>query len=191
MATLRIAFLSALVLELLATLGVALVAVSIGLRLVFGEISLTTGLTVLLLAPDVYWPLRRIGVEFHAAQDGRTAADKAFELIEACPNTVPGSRMVSARGAEIVLDRLSVAGRDGCRPNDLSAVIRPGRVTVLTGGNGAGKSTALQAITGLTAATSGASHRGRDRSRRSRTERMVAAGVLAAAAPGTGPRNCR
>ena len=81
MATLRIAFLSALVLELLATLGVALVAVSIGLRLVFGEMSLTTGLTVLLLAPDVYWPLRRIGVEFHAAQDGRTAADKAFALI--------------------------------------------------------------------------------------------------------------
>ena len=60
MATLRIAFLSALVLELLATLGVAMVAVSIGLRLVFGEISLTAGLTVLLLAPDVYWPLRRM-----------------------------------------------------------------------------------------------------------------------------------
>ena len=155
MATLRIAFLSALVLELLATLGVALVAVSIGLRLVFGEISLTTGLTVLLLAPDVYWPLRRIGVEFHAAQDGRAAADKAFELIEASPDTVPGSRVVSARGAEIVLDKLSVAGRDGWRPNDLSAVIRPGQVTVLTGGNGAGKSTALQAIAGLTTATSG------------------------------------
>ena len=62
MATLRIAFLSALVLELLATLGVALVAVSIGLRLVFGEMTLATGLTVLLLAPDVFWPLRRVGV---------------------------------------------------------------------------------------------------------------------------------
>jgi ATP-binding cassette subfamily C protein CydD len=69
------------VLELLATLGVALVAVSIGLRLVFGEMSLATGLTVLLLAPDVFWPMRRIGVEFHAAQDGRTAADQAFALI--------------------------------------------------------------------------------------------------------------
>ncbi|GAA1442097.1 thiol reductant ABC exporter subunit CydD [Mycobacterium cookii] len=155
MATLRIAFLSALVLELLATLGVALVAVSVGLRLVFGEISLSTGLTVLLLAPDVYWPLRRIGVEFHAAQDGRAAADRAFELIDSCPNTITGSRVVSARGAEIVLDGLSVAGRDGCRPNDLSAVLRPGRVTVLTGPNGAGKSTALQVIAGLTTATSG------------------------------------
>jgi ATP-binding cassette subfamily C protein CydD len=155
MATLRIAFLSALVLELLATLGVAMVAVSIGLRLVFGEISLTAGLTVLLLAPDVYWPLRRIGVEFHAAQDGRAAADKAFALIEDSASPVPGSRTVSARGATIVLDGLSVAGRDGLCPDDLSAVIRPGQVTVLTGANGSGKSTTLQVIAGITAATNG------------------------------------
>jgi ATP-binding cassette, subfamily C, bacterial CydD len=155
MATLRIAFLSALVLELLATLGVALIAVSIGLRLVFGEISLSTGLTVLLLAPDVYWPLRRIGVEFHAAQDGRAAADKAFALIEDRAVAVPGSRTVSARGAAIVLEKLSVAGRDGFCPHNLSAVVQPGQLTVLTGANGAGKSTALQAIAGITTATFG------------------------------------
>ena len=155
MATLRIAFLSALVLELLATLGVALVAVSIGLRLVFGEISLSTGLTVLLLAPDVYWPLRRIGVEFHAAQDGRAAADKAFALIEDRAVAVPGSRTVSAGGAAIVLEKLSVAGRDGFCPHNLSAVVQPGQLTVLTGANGAGKSTALQAIAGITTATCG------------------------------------
>jgi ATP-binding cassette, subfamily C, bacterial CydD len=155
MATLRIAFLSALVLELLATLGVALIAVSIGLRLVFGEISLTTGLTVLLLAPDVYWPLRRIGVEFHAAQDGRAAADRAFALIEDSATRAPGTRTVSARGAVIVLEELGVAGRDGLCPHHLSAVIRPCRVTVLTGANGAGKSTTLQVIAGITAATNG------------------------------------
>jgi ATP-binding cassette subfamily C protein CydD len=155
MATLRIAFLSALVLELLATLGVAMIAVGIGLRLVFGEISLTTGLTVLLLAPDVYWPLRRIGVEFHAAQDGRAAADKAFALIEGAPAAVRGARRVSARGAVIVLDELSVVGRDGLCPHRLRAVVQPGQVTVLTGANGAGKSTALQVIAGITAATSG------------------------------------
>jgi ATP-binding cassette subfamily C protein CydD len=158
-ATLRIAFLSALVLELLATLGVAVIAVSIGLRLVFGQISLTAGLTVLLLAPDVYWPLRRIGVAFHAAEDGRTAADKAFALIENSATdselTVPGSRTVAARGAAILLDKLSVAGRDGLAPRDLSAVIEPGRVTVLTGANGTGKSTTLQVIAGITAATTG------------------------------------
>ena len=82
MATLRITFLSALVLELLATLGVALVAVSVGLRLVFGEVELAAGLTALLLAPEVFWPLRRVGAEFHAAQDGKTAAEKAFALLD-------------------------------------------------------------------------------------------------------------
>jgi ATP-binding cassette, subfamily C, bacterial CydD len=155
MATLRIAFLSALVLELLATLGVAVVAVGIGMRLLFGQISLTAGLTVLLLAPDVYWPLRRIGVEFHAAQDGRTAADKAFALIEDSAVAAPGSQTVAARGAVIRLDKLSVAGRDGLCPRDLNAEIEPGQVTVLTGANGAGKSTTLEVIAGITAATTG------------------------------------
>ena len=155
MATLRIAFLSALVLELLATLGLALVAVSIGLRLLFGEMSLATGLTVLLLAPDVYWPLRRIGVEFHAAQDGRTAADKAFALIGEPGTPTVRERSVVARGARIRVEKLGVAGRDGLSPDDLSAVIEPGRVTVLTGRNGAGKTTSLQVIAGLTVPTAG------------------------------------
>jgi ATP-binding cassette, subfamily C, bacterial CydD len=155
MATLRIAFLSALVLELLATLGVALIAVGIGLRLVFGEMTLTTGLTVLLLAPDVYWPLRRIGVEFHAAQDGRTAADKAFALIGEPAIPRLRNRTVAARGAEIRLEKLGVVGRDGHAPRDLTASIEPGRVTVLTGRNGAGKSTTLQAIARVTVPSSG------------------------------------
>lgn len=155
MATLRIAFLSALVLELLATLCIALIAVSIGLRLVFGEITLTAGLTVLLLAPDVYWPLRRIGVEFHAAQDGKAAANKAFALIDGSADRLPGRRTVCAQGAPIRVANLGVVGRDGFAPRDLTALIEPGRVTVLTGGNGAGKSTTLQVIAGLTAATAG------------------------------------
>jgi ATP-binding cassette subfamily C protein CydD len=132
-----------------------MVAVGVGMRLVFGGISLTTGLTVLLLAPDIYRPLRRIGVEFHAAQDGRAAADKAFALIEDSALVVAGTRAVSVRGAVIVLDKLSVAGRDGFRPNELSAVIQPGQVTVLTGANGAGKTTTLQVIAGITPATEG------------------------------------
>jgi len=155
MATLRIAFLSALVLELLATLGVALIAVGIGLRLVFGEMTLATGLTVLLLAPDVYWPLRRIGVEFHAAQDGRAAADEAFALIGQPTTSRARTQTVTARGARIRLEHLIVAGRDGGAPRDLNAVIDPGTVTVLTGRNGAGKSTTLQVIAGITAPSSG------------------------------------
>src|SRR6202012_5467992 len=94
-------------------------------------------------------------VEFHAAQDGRAAADKAFALIEDSATPPPGTRTVSARGAVIVLDGLSVAGRDGYRPYGLSAGIQPGRVTVLTGANGTGKSTTLQVITGITAASNG------------------------------------
>ncbi len=98
MATLRIAFLSALVLELLATLGVALVAVGVGLRLVFGEITLSAGLTALLLAPEVFWPLRRVGMEFHAAQDGKTAADKAFRLLDTLRSLPPArQRRTDAR----------------------------------------------------------------------------------------------
>ncbi|MDT5283817.1 MAG: ATP-binding cassette, subfamily bacterial CydD [Mycobacterium sp.] len=136
MATLRIAFLSALVLELLATLGVALVAVGVGLRLVFGEVTLSAGLTALLLAPEVFWPLRRVGIEFHAAQDGKTAADKAFRLLDALGAPPAGTRTVTAAGATIRIDALD-------------ADIEPGLVTVLTGPNGIGKTTLLQTILGL------------------------------------------
>ena len=108
MATLRITFLSALVLELLATLGVALVAVSVGLRLVYGEIDLAAGLTVLLLAPEVFWPLRRVGVEFHAAQDGKTAADKAFALLDDAPRRPHAGHAGRPTGTSIRLDGLSV-----------------------------------------------------------------------------------
>lgn len=155
MATLRIAFLSSLVLELIATLGVALVAVSIGLRLLGRDLTLSTGLTVLLLAPDVFWPLRRVGTEFHAAQNGKTAADKAFALIGANADAPDGTRTVQTAGATIRLNDISVAGRDGVSPAGLSARIAAGGVTVLTGPNGAGKSTALQVIAGLISPTEG------------------------------------
>ena len=155
MATLRITFLSALVLELLATLGVALVAVSVGLRLVFGEVELSTALTALLLAPEVFWPLRRVGTEFHAAQDGKTAAEKAFGMLDAAPAPIGGTLAVSTAGASIRLEDVTVDGRDGAAPHRLTADVEPGSVTVLTGPNGAGKSTTLQVILGLTKPTSG------------------------------------
>lgn len=155
METLRIAFLSAAVLELIATLGVALVAVNVGLRLVFGEMTLVAALTALLLAPEVFWPLRRVGVQFHAAQDGKAAADAALRLLEAEPVRRAGTQAITAGAIEIELQRLTVRGRDGAAPDGLSASIRAGAVTVLTGPNGAGKSTALQAILGLVPADGG------------------------------------
>jgi ATP-binding cassette, subfamily C, bacterial CydD len=153
MATLRIAFMSALVLELLATLGVALVAVSVGLRLVFGDLALSTALTALLLAPEVFWPLRRVGTEFHAAQDGQAAAAKAMDLLDVVAAPNPGRMIASA--TSIRLEAVGVAGRDGSAPRDLTVDVAPGSVTVLTGPNGSGKSTALEVMLGLTPPTSG------------------------------------
>ncbi|WP_319445551.1 MULTISPECIES: thiol reductant ABC exporter subunit CydD [unclassified Mycobacterium] len=153
MATLRIAFMSALVLELLATLGVALVAVSVGLRLVYGDLALSTALTALLLAPEVFWPLRRVGTEFHAAQDGQTAAAKAMALLDEVAPSAPGR--IVARTATIRLESVGVAGRDGTAPRDLTVDVTPGSVTVLTGPNGSGKSTALEVMLGLTPPTFG------------------------------------
>nr|WP_228537015.1 thiol reductant ABC exporter subunit CydD [Nocardia sp. XZ_19_231] len=170
MRALRIAFLSSMVLESLATLSVALIAVAIGLRLVFGEMALYSGLVALILAPEVYWPLRQVGEKFHAAQDGMAAADRAFAVLEpplrdgsAPPRAAwgevigSGSRPAAVAGlpdagvgpARITLRGLSVAARTGTAPDQLTAVLEPGLVTVLTGPNGCGKSTTVQAILGL------------------------------------------
>ncbi|ACZ31287.1 ABC transporter, CydDC cysteine exporter (CydDC- E) family, permease/ATP-binding protein CydD [Xylanimonas cellulosilytica DSM 15894] len=83
MGTLRVAFLSGMVLELLTTLSVAVVAVGVGLRLVHGSMTLTAGLAVIMLAPEVYLPLRAVGAQFHASTDGLAAASSAFALLEA------------------------------------------------------------------------------------------------------------
>lgn len=150
MQALRVAFLSGAVLEFLATLSVALVAVSIGLRLVHGEMGLYGGVLALILAPEVYLPLRNAGAQFHNSEAGTASAREIFEIIEggATPRPV-GTRSVAVAGAKIVVAGLGVHGRDGWAPHDLSATIRPGRLTVLTGPNGAGKSTVLSTILGL------------------------------------------
>jgi ATP-binding cassette subfamily C protein CydD len=136
MATMRIAFLSALVLELLATLGVALVAVSVGMRLVYGHIPLTAALTALLLAPEVFWPLRRVGAAFHSSQDGKTAVAAAFRFLDTAQPPPTGTSALPDHALTIEVDAPEM-------------VAEPGRVTVLTGPNGIGKSTLLQAILGL------------------------------------------
>ncbi|GAB0101859.1 thiol reductant ABC exporter subunit CydD [Nocardia sp. JMUB6875] len=158
MSALRLAFLSSMVLELLATLCVALVAVSIGMRLVFGHMGLYAGVLALILAPEVYLPLRAVGERFHAAQDGMAAAERAFAIIE--PDTDQPADAVPAERrnihGHIDIRNLTVKSRDGYAPDRLSADILPGAITVLTGPNGCGKSTALQAILGLLTPDSGA-----------------------------------
>ncbi|MQY19372.1 thiol reductant ABC exporter subunit CydD [Nocardia macrotermitis] len=150
MAALRVAFLSSMVLEMLATLCVALVAVSIGMRLVFGHMGLYAGLLGLILAPEVYLPLRAVGERFHAARDGMAAAERAFAVLESEGREVgsAGAGRISDFRGEVEIRDLSVRSRDGFAPAGLSAVLRPGAITVLAGPNGCGKSTVLQSILG-------------------------------------------
>ncbi|WP_062079115.1 ABC transporter ATP-binding protein/permease [Demequina globuliformis] len=158
MGSLRIAFMSGMALELLTTLAVALVAVTLGFRLVDGDVSIETALAVLILAPEVYLPLRMVGTHFHASADGLAAADAAFEVLER-PVVAPGGNAPapSLHGATVVVEDLSVATPDGRRlaPARLNVVARPGTVTALVGPNGDGKSTALAAIMGLLEPDSG------------------------------------
>ncbi|MDQ0958086.1 ATP-binding cassette subfamily C protein CydCD [Streptomyces sp. B4I13] len=155
--TLRIAFLSSFALELLSTLSVALVAVSIGLRLVHGDLDLYTGLLVLVLAPEAYAPIRAVGVHYHASVEGLTAAAKIFEVLET-PLPRRGDQDVPAMSSSA----LSVSGLTVVHPGrpvpaveDLSLRIEPGETVALTGPSGAGKSTVLSVLLGFTTPETG------------------------------------
>ena len=148
MGVLRISFLSSLVLELLASLSVAIIAVSIGLRLVEGTMELSTGLAVLILAPEVYLPLRLVGQHFHAAADGVGAAERMFEVLEA-DAPAPGSQLVDAATATIRVRDLGVTFGDRVAVAGATFEILPGRVTAVVGPSGCGKSTILSVLLGL------------------------------------------
>ena len=148
MGVLRVTFLSALVLELLSTLSVALIAVSIGVRLVEGNMTLMAGLTVLILAPEVYLPLRMVGQHFHAAAEGAEAADRVFAVMEQEPPTTGSADLVAAE-ADIRLEGVAL-GYDGKDVvSELSAVIPAGDITVINGPSGAGKTTVLNGVLGF------------------------------------------
>ena len=157
MATLRVAFLSALVLELLATISVALVAVGIGLRLVVGGMTLEVGLFALILAPEAYLPLRRLGAEFHASEEGLSAASSAFAIIDAPEAALAVGVPVPSGPLGLAVDDLWVEqpGRDVAAPAGATLDVRPGEVVAVTGPSGAGKSTLLAVIERLLAPSAG------------------------------------
>jgi thiol reductant ABC exporter CydD subunit len=154
MGVLRITFLSALVLELLSTLSVALIAVSIGVRLVEGDMTLMAGLTVLILAPEVYLPLRMVGQHFHAASEGAEAADRVFAIMEQQPPSRGAADLVTAR-ADLRLADVSLGYGDDLVVEGFSATFPAGEVTVVNGPSGAGKTTVLNALLGFLAPRAG------------------------------------
>lgn len=161
MAVLRVAFLSALVLELLSTLSVAVIAVEIGLRLLYARIPFDMALFVLILAPDYYLPLRALGARFHAGTAGVTAAERIFAVLETpvppCGDAVAVSSINRDAPLTIAFEHVSYAYHDGDRPalNGLSFTIAPGMTVALVGRSGSGKSTAAQVLLRFLTPTAG------------------------------------
>ncbi|MFI0977959.1 thiol reductant ABC exporter subunit CydD [Streptomyces sp. NPDC021093] len=149
MKTLRIAFLSSFALELLATLSVALVAVTIGMRLVHGELDLYTGLVILVLAPEAYLPLRQVGAQYHAAAEGLSAAEEIFAVLE---TGLPagGSADAPVSGA-LRVEGVTVRheGRAAASLEAASLEVGEGETVALVGPSGVGKSTLLNAVLGF------------------------------------------
>jgi thiol reductant ABC exporter CydD subunit len=157
MKTLRVAFLSGAVLELAATLGVALVAVTIGVRLVDGGIGLEAGLTVLVLAPELYLPLRSLGAQYHASADGVAVAERLLDLSEDGEDARSRPVEPLTDGAVARLEGVSFAypGRNGAVLEEVDLVIRSGETVALVGPSGEGKSTLAELVLGLRRAGTG------------------------------------
>lgn len=154
MRTLRIAFISSFALELLATLSVALVAVTIGMRLVHGEMDLYIGLVVLVLAPEAYLPLRQVGAQYHAAAEGLAAAEEIFAVLET-PVPASGTGAVPTGGVVFQGVTVQYPGRSEDAVSDVSFAVEPGETVALVGPSGAGKSTLLNALLGFVRPTEG------------------------------------
>lgn len=148
MRTLRIAFLSSFALELLATIAVALVAVTIGMRLVHGDMDLYTGLVILVLAPEAYLPLRQVGAQYHAAAEGLAAAAEIFAVLE---TPVPASGTQRVPEGEITFEGVTVRypGRSSDAVSHVFLTVEPGETVALIGPSGAGKSTLLSVLLGF------------------------------------------
>ncbi|MET7555391.1 thiol reductant ABC exporter subunit CydD [Streptomyces albidoflavus] len=152
--TLRIAFLSSFALELLATLSVALVAVTIGMRLVHGDMDLYTGLVILVLAPEAYLPLRQVGAQYHAAAEGLAAAEEVFAVLETpVPHT--GTQAPPAGGLAFEGVTVRYPGRDAPAVREATFTVEPRETVALVGPSGCGKTTLLQAALGFVAPAEG------------------------------------
>jgi ATP-binding cassette subfamily C protein CydD len=151
--TLRVAFLSSLVLELVATLSVALVAVPIGFRLLAGSLDARAALLILVLAPEAYLPLRAAGAKFHAAAEGLTALREAL-AVPVVP-ALSGARCRRRGAPSVVFERVSVSYSGVPTLSDVDLTVPAGSRVALVGPSGSGKSTLLAVLLGFVAPTSG------------------------------------
>lgn len=156
MAVLRMAFLSSLALEFFATVGIALVAVLIGFRLLEAELGFEVGLFALLLAPEFYAPLRRMGADYHARMEAIAAAERIVDVLDAPVSVAGRARPALTRRIEIDCENVEFA-YDPERPalRGATLVLEPGTTTALVGRSGAGKSTLLSLLLGQRAPQSG------------------------------------
>jgi len=147
MGTLRVAFLSGAVLELAATLGIALVAVVVGVRLAEGGIGFEAALTVLVLAPELYLPLRNLAAQFHASADGTAVAERLLDLVEARPTRTGAAQAPDPALAPVRFERVSFAYPGGDRAlADVSFELCPGETVAVVGPSGGGKTTLLSLL---------------------------------------------
>lgn len=158
MRTLQVAFLSGMVLELLTTLSVALVAVGVGMRLVYGHVGLEVSLAVIMLAPEVYLPIRNVGTHFHASTNGIAAFNSAYAILTQASPVLGKATAPDLSATRIVLDAVSVKAprRDLFAPHNLTATIEPATITAITGASGAGKSTTVLSLLSLVDIDTGA-----------------------------------
>jgi thiol reductant ABC exporter CydD subunit len=158
MGTLRVAFLSGAILELAATLGIALVAATVGVRLVDGGIGFEAALTVLVLAPELYLPLRNLAAQFHASADGLAVAERLLDLLDEPAEPTAGSaRPPSPRQVPVRLEGVSFAypGRTGDVLRHVDLELTPGETVALVGPSGSGKSTVASLLLKFTVPTAG------------------------------------